>query len=329
MERSEPRMILRPATTRRRNGGFALLVALGLLAIFVALGTAWLRYMALEQMQSRGETGKVVARTAARGGIEAAMAQIGASLKSGDVAPLLGQALEVRLPAYRTIKGQGAGYTADRRAESVVTVTISDECARVNLNHAPTRVLRGLFGEDGRTARLIRQALPREDGSGEGRIWFTSVDELVTRNLVDAETLAAIGEDLLTVYSVGDRENPSQYINVNTASEAVLAAVLGVDAETAAKVVAARPFASVGDLVAAAGKPAATFNVRPNPDTPEALPAALCFESRCFRITSSVEVSVIDSPRILGRASAEAVVCFDEDGQPEIRFWSEVRKHES
>lgn len=319
---------------RKSSQGFVLVLALGLLAIFGLMGAAWVQYMQLEQLESRQEQWQLHANHVAQGGIQAAIGDIQSALNTGGVSTLLGDQ-QYAVPVYKTVRGGGqAPLAADEKAGGHATVKITDECARINVNFASTRVLRALFGS-GDMARLVRKSLPRPDGTVDDETgtqrWLVNLDDLVTRNLIDAGTLASIGERVLTLYTVPDPSNPEAFINVNTASQAVLEAVLAVDSATADAIVANRPFTTVDQLVAAAGKPANTFNVRPDLATPDALPKQLCFSSRCFRIVSEAKVTTPDMnnvPRTRGQARAEAVVYFPADGRPQVRFSSTVRSQE-
>ncbi len=317
---------------RQSSQGFVLVLALGLLAVFGLMGAVWVQYMQLEQLESRQEQWQLHANHVAQGGIQAAIGDIQAALNTGGVSNLD----ECSVPVLKTVRGGGQNpLAADVKAAGHASVTITDECARINVNFASTRVLRALFGSGDR-ARLVRKSLPRTDGAADDETgsqrWLVNLDDLVTRGLIDAGTLASISEDDLTLYTVPDPSNPAAFINVNTASPAVLEAVLAVDAATAGVIVANRPFTTVDQLVAAAGKPANTFNVRPDLATPDALPKQLCFSSRCFRIISKAKVTTPRGedmePRFRGGARAEAVVYFPIDGRPQVRFSSTVRNRE-
>ncbi|MBN2309090.1 MAG: general secretion pathway protein GspK [Candidatus Hydrogenedentes bacterium] len=316
--------------------GFALLTAIILLAVFSLMGSVWLRYMLLENDQTARGLKSLQAQYVANAGANAAIAELARALQSGDVAALLAEPPVVEVPIYSNVVARPNGLEAVEKAPGLARITIEDENARINVNYAPTRVLSALFGVDGATARKIRTSLPRQDADefavgDEPAYWFTSTDELVTRGFVKARDFGPVSGDL-TVHSVmGAEEAAAGYININTASQRVVQAVLGVDAERAKTVMAARPFASVAELSAAAGKPAATFNVRPDPATPDVLPKDLCFESRCFRIISAGSVSregPAGSRQVYARGWVEAVVYFGADGEPEIRFWSETPKRE-
>lgn len=321
----------------RRNAGFALLLALGLLAIFGMLGTAWLEFTRIEFNQTRYEQWDFHARQAARGGVMAAIGEIRAALEAdpGAVENLLGVEKTREFPVFQTVKTDEDTFRAVEKpdgAKGQATYVVTDECARVNVNLAPIRVLRALFGEQGDLARGIRLELPRAESGGptaeiDSRRWLFSVDELVTRSLVDEDTLAAVGEDLLTVYTGTDLSGRDAFVNVNTATAPVLAAVLGVDLSTAEKVAGARPFQSVEELAAAAGKDPATFNIASEAADAGSVPPGVLFTSRCFRIVSESQLNK-PNDKTLGHARVETVVFFNESGEPEIRFWNEARKRE-
>jgi type II secretory pathway component PulK len=318
----------------RDEGGFALLAALGLLIVFVMLGTAWLGYMFNEGEATEHELDNLRATYFARGAAQAAIGEIETALASGTINDLLesGELAPLDFPVYTGVNDDKTGLEADPKIHGTGTVTISDECARVNLNHAPTKVLMKLLGVRGDAARRIRANLPRSD-DGEavalttsGRAWLTSVDDLTSRGLVDAEVFNAAVPEHLTVYSVSDPSNPAAYLNVNTAPKPVLEAVLDLTPEQAENVLNARPFSSVDALAAAAGKSPDTFNVRPAADAPGSLPKELCFESRCFRIncTGAFEKTLGDQKDTVAEARIVAVVLFEPGKEPEIRLWNEA-----
>lgn len=310
--------------------GVALLTALGMLALFAMLGTAFIGYMTIERQKVGYELRIVRANAMAEGGIRAAIGEIQASLRAGQSVP---PELAVQYPVYGWDREAGNALTprGDRVARAHVNIT--DESARVNLNQAPTLVLQAILGVDGNAARKIRAALPREDSGviilpTAERRWLTTVDDLVTRNLIDLAVYDTLDANLLTVYSVLDNGHPGSHINVNSAPAQVLAAALNLTPDAAQKVVEARakaPFQSLGEVSAAAGKPPESFNMPPSAGAPDAMPAGLALQSRCFRIRSvasladrgenGVEANVVSR-------EVEAVVYFPEDAAPVVQFWS-------
>lgn len=313
----------------RRNEGAALITVLGLLVVFMMLGMTWVGFMLIENQKSGWEVENLHTHYAAQGGITAAIETIRTAV-TGDGVLDLTAPIELELPVYRDNSGEEGSLVPSDRRICRVRVQVSDEAARVNINHAPPNVLREILSVDGEKAREIRSNLPRlDDASGdEGgtRRWFTSVDELVARGLLAPDALSDEVAQMLTVYTVPDPANASGYMNVNTASGPVLEALLDITPDMAAQVMNARPFGDVTELSAAAGKDPATFNVRPAPDALNSLPAELSFASRCYRMVSTAElVDTYDAENsaVLRTARIEAVVCIDEQGNAEIMYWNE------
>ena len=142
------------------------------------------------------------------------------------------------------------------------------------------------------------------------------------------EAAAAVPRQFLTVYSVADPAHPSAWLNVNAAPPTVLAAVLSIPLETAQAAAAKRPFKSLEEIGAAAGRDPASFAVKPAPETPTTLPKEFCFESRCFRIISEAMLANLGPNGQEYRKTpsrVEAVVVFGPGEVPCITFWSEAR----
>lgn len=305
----------------RPDAGVALITALALLFLFSLLGGAYVSYMVYEKQQTDLDVMSTRSRLVAEAGVQAAIGSLGAALKANAEWP---HSLDVPIADY----GLAAdGTLAVEGAVGKATVTISDENGRVNLNLAPTRVLAAILKVDHGAARAIQNTMPRQESdaaapnvSGERR-WLASVDELVTRGLLAPEKFAALDKTLLTVYSTGTAEPALGHINVNSAPPEVLAAVLALTPEEAAQVAAKRPFQSMEELVAATGKDPATFNVSAPPETPGALPKELAFTSRCFRVVSESALDKAE-PGQRGGYRIEAVVAFNEAGEPSIRYWN-------
>lgn len=307
---------------RKKNAGVALLTALGALVIFTLLGSAYAGYMALEKQRVDYDLSGIRARAAAEAGVEAAIGAAGRALAAGQSVP---SALEpLRVPLYRPTDDGGVAVDDGRWADA--KVSIADESGRINLNYAPTRVLSAILSIDPNQAREIRTHLPRLESDDPSAItannarWLASVDELETRQLVGPGALEGVNRDYLTVYTGGTDGNAG-WLNVNSAPAPVLAAVLGISLEAAEQVRQAGPYTAPGQLAAAAGKEVSTFNVRPPANDPAGLPRELAFASRCYRIVSHAVLTENDLEKAGSRI--EAVVYFDADGRPEIRYWNE------
>lgn len=305
----------------RSDAGVALITALALLFLFSLLGGAYVSYMVYEKQQTDLDVSATKSRLVAEAGVQAAIGALGAALKSNADWP---KTLEVPMADYVPAAD---GKLAVEGTAGQATVTIADENGRVNLNLAPTRVLAAILKIDHGAARTIQNTMPRQESDaatasppGERR-WLASVDELVTRGLLDPERFAALDKNLLTVYSTGSADPTLGHINVNSAPPEVLAAVLALTPEEAVQVAAKRPFKSMEDLVAATGKDPATFNVSAPAETPGALPKELAFTSRCFRVVSESALAEAKPGQRSGYR-VEAVVAFNDAGEPSIRYWN-------
>ena len=318
---------------RQTVSGVALLTALGLLFIFSMLGVAYVGYSTNTLDRSQYDARLVRSRHVARGGIEAAIGKIQSVLPSGNVADVLSAPFEYESPLYQFDREAPEKFSPATERRWVTKVTVTDESGKVNLNCAPPRVLQAILGVDGDTARKIRSSLPLPEGAAAaaGQSWLTSMDDLVTRGLMSPAAYDAVPKHLVTVYTVADPARPVEFLNVNAAPPRVLAAILDVTFEAAQQAAQKRPFSSLADLSAAAGKDPMTFNIKPASDAPGALPRELSLRSRCFRIESQAELMVRmadgSEESTLG-SRAEAVVVFGEGGAVQITYSSEAPQRE-
>lgn len=308
--------------------GVALLMAIALLLVFSILGTAYLRYMTIEAEKARLDAGNTRARYAAAGGIHAALAQVKTALAERTVGELTQQsAAPLEMAVYEGWKDETGELKVDEGFQTQVTWTVRDECAKLNLNHAPASALRIALGVDGTKAREICAALPRsEEGIAAGpaeRRWLTSVEDLVSRGLLSQQAFQSIDASSLTVYTVPDPTNPAGYINLNSAPPKVLEAALDISPDAAQAMVRARPFASAADVCQAAGKPAALFNFKPDPEMPDAMPRALALESNTFRIYSQAKISRAGGG-VVSHVAIEAVAALTPDGRTVFTYWNET-----
>jgi len=313
---------------RPRQRGAALLTALALLAVCTLLGASWLRYMLSENEQTDLYFRQTRAEHYAVAGIQASIGDLEAFLADNSADKQLTSQFELEFPFYTGVGKESAALQADSERQGHAQVTLIDENAKINLNHATPKVLRRLLNIDGQMARAIRASLPRPDNPSPNARWFTSVDELVTRNLITPEQLSSIDESAITVYTVRDHTAAAGFINVNSAPPLVLEALLDVDAATAARIAEARPFNTIQELAAAAGKEPATFNTRPAAPGTGGISPELSFHSRCFRIISegwvSRKIPGVER-QVLARAHTEAVVLFDDAGKSHVQYWHETK----
>ncbi len=319
--------MIRPSRKHESTRGVALITAIALLAMFTTLGAIWFYEMTTDNANTDFTLAKTRAQLYANAGVYARLADVQAALESAPNAAVQLDERAFRFPVYA--QGVAGGvFQPNTRFRNLTTVTVSDENARVNINHAPPKVLRRLLGVDGGTARAIRASLPLPGAKNTAqKRWLTSIDELVTRGFMTPKQLNAVNPDLITVYTVPDANNPDQFININTAPAPVVQAVLDLTPQQATRVIEARPFFSVAELVKAAGKEASLFNTRPPDAANNGLPPELAFESSCFRIVAESEMRRTVQggvPVTEGRARTEAVIQFDAEGRPHIQYWSEA-----
>lgn len=324
---------LKRRVPRSRRRGAALIIALALMTIFSILGTMYVRHMALQLDEENYAARRAQARQLAVAGIQAAIGDLRQAVAAQ--APPGGLAGEGRIYDFNAYQGVWSGKglqtraREDRRAQAHVTV--ADENARVNINHVPASVLARVLGVDSATARAIAQHLPRPGEQAEPGQWFLHPGGLVEAGLLTEEQFAAVDQSLITARSVGDRQQPRKFINVNSAPAPVMAAILDLPEEQAAEVVGQRPFASLEVLAEAAGKAPGTFNIRPEPGATE-LPGPLALYSRCFRIRSEGAYSMLVTPDAPGAeareyrrvtAHLEAIVEFSPGGETcDILYWN-------
>lgn len=315
----------------RDSRGVALIMSLGMLVLFAALGIAYVGAMKQAHDNAAFSLNQQRMRNAARSGVEAALAKLEKSIQADETITLdLLDTISTQLPLPVYVEAKKELVVSDTKS-LVCTVQVADESARVNLNHAPRGVLHAILNfsaEEREKSRKIVSRLPRPDEIAQGvapdgeRRWLLSPDDLVSRDLVDrADWANRIDATLLTVHTVLDHADPEAYINLNSASAPVLAAVLDVPLEIAEAATQGRPFASIDAVAAAVGKGPSAFGITAPMETPAAMPRELALTSRCFRITSEVSMETSSGPELTDRV--EAVVIFDADNRPVVRYWNE------
>lgn len=319
----------------RDERGAALILALSMLAIFGFMGVAYVKYMSLNLVESDLDLRKARARQLAVAGIQIAASGLRQEVLNADDHQVpRGVPAVFDLSTYNSVSHGDQGIVAEpmnviRVARTSVTVT--DEGARVNLNHAPASALQKLLAVDGDTARNIAASV-RGGGPGTEASWFLSTDELFSRGLLTKAQYDLIIPDSFSTASVVDHSNPASHFNVNGAEPAALAAMLNLTVEQAQQVKAKGPFASkdaLGQAVAAVtGAPADAVVADP----------ALGLKARCFRVVSEgFYAKALDSERYEAAASreekdqlltnrttsvVEAVLQFNDDGTYQVIYWN-------
>jgi len=311
---------------RQDDRGVALLTALALLFLFSLLGAAYVGYMTNEVERTDFAIRGVRARNMARGGVHTAIGAIRQAIDENRLPDLLASPFDVELPVYKSQPDAPLGFGVRGNQRAVTRVAVYDESGKVNINHAPPRVLQAVLGVDGDTARRIRSSLPSAGASG-GQ-WFGGLEGLVHRGFLSRDAFDALDNDLVTVYTVFDHARPAASLNVNAAREAVLGAIMDLSPEARAAIGEQRPiFKAPAELAAVAGKQTSTFNFKPKPGSaPNALAEELCFDSRCFRIVSTATVSNVgpnDTEYRKTQARVEAVVVLAPGGV-QVTYWSEA-----
>lgn len=317
-----------PRSASHRERGSALVFAIGMLAVFFALGVAYVNSSILTLSGSDYDVRMARAKEIAAAGIQAAVGDLRQGVLNGRVNDALGAAT-YNFPTYGAIN-EGDVPTLrlleNRKAEA--QVTLADESGKVNLNHAPASVLQAVLGVDGAAARAIRGSLPSA-GNPDGQ-WLALPEDLVTRKLLAADKFAQVNPDLVTTFTVRDHEHPDQHVNVNKAAAEVWAALFNVPLDTAQKAYVKRPFTTMDGLLEALGKLPADSpdpNAAPaDPPVPAPVTSMVCFESRSFRIVSegTYANTTAGQDHLRARARVEAVVTFDEKGNYTFVYWSEA-----
>jgi DNA uptake protein ComE-like DNA-binding protein len=306
-----------------RRAGVALLTALALLMLFSILGTAYIRYMTIENERTDYELRAVRAEQAASGGVYGAIGEVQAALAAGK-SPA--GTYDFDIPVYGASRQAEKGYmTFEESRRCAARVTVSDESGKINLNHAPASLLQQVLGIDEAAAARIVESRPRADGAefdpgliaGGMPVWLFSVDDMIARGLLDVDTARKTDWNQVTFYTVRDHAKAAGYLNVNAAPESVLRLVLGVDEKTAKTVAQARPFSDLAGVSAAAGKDPSGF----------ALPAeALTFAPRCFRFESEGRYANL-GPELqeyrVSRRCVRAVAMLDGKERPVLTWWRE------
>ncbi len=324
---------LRPSAHGQR--GTALLFAIVLLAVFSALGMAYVRYMELELDKSNLELREKRARQLSTAGVEIAAASLQQFVLNPEKRPIgFDEPYHIELPTYRGVTtGEEAIVAEEMGAPRLagVNVTIVDESGKVNVNHAPASILQRVMGISGDAARTIAASVPRA-GSAEGASWLLELDELSSRGLLkDTEFDPATASDLLTTYSVLDNDSPAGFLNINVAEPAVFEAVLDLSPEQASQVKAKGPFLTAAALAQAIAE------VRTVPGEAVTVDSSVGFQSRCFRIICEGRyarfvdeanyrtANAVEKRKYLMNVSVnrvEAVLLFAPDGSYEVIQWN-------
>lgn len=309
--------------THNAQRGAALIFALMMLSIFAVLGTAYLRYMSIAAESAGIVVNEARARQLAEAGIYAAIGDLARAREAEQLAQVMGTK-QLSLPTYEgTWDGEAVRLLSRDDRSATAAYTVTDENAKININFAPPSVLQTALEVDGATAREIGAAIREEK--------LLHPADLLARGLVDQESYAAIDFDSLTTYTVLEGEPAVDYINLNSVSPKVLAAITDVPTEKAerADMLSLRPFDSLDAVEAAVEKDASTFNIRPDAATPDTMPEALALRSRCFHVRSEGAIARLGrdgAPYQRTLAEIDAVILFDSEGNGyKIVHWGAQR----
>lgn len=144
---------------RKNPPGVALVTALALLVVFMVLGWAWYKYMMLDQRGTTLEAQRTEARMFARAGLQAAAGTIEQALAAKSVDKLLQGETRLQFPIYKGLDEAVGTLVPNENYRGEATVTVADECSKVNLNHAPVAVLMQILGVNSAKARQIPEHL--------------------------------------------------------------------------------------------------------------------------------------------------------------------------
>lgn len=307
--------------------GVALLTALGILVMVSALGTTYVQYALLDDDAAKISANQNQVNTIAERAVLRAIEET-APLAGNE--PLPASITYDNLPLYEVTGGDHLSIAVREDERGVATVTISDEAGRLDINHAPVRLLSSVLGVTPDVARNIRASVPRPgEKPSPDRNWFVHPDELVTRGFLSPEEYAALPANLLTTHAIPGQDEPTGFINVNTASAPILAAVVGLDAAQADALVAKRPFADFDAFVAATGKQAAEFTIPPDADSQTGVPDVLALNSRLYRFVCNAELQQERAGKTYkGFDTVEVVAYFNPDGTHTILSWRSVAPRE-
>lgn len=313
------------------NRGAALLLALSVLALFMFLGTVYIRFVTLEVEINEVMERQHRARMAAETGFRIAVGEILQARSKGE-SVRLDQPRIYALPVYTGMQStrEGVEATLEPRRRATVTVTIEDENARLNLNHTPPRVLQRVLGIDHALAQAIYQGLP---GNGDAGAWYLQPDDLVTRGIIPEEVYESLDWTRVSTINVPNPTRPEAHLNLNTAPEDILGAVLDLTDAEASALARRRPFDGAADFLAAVNKPTVAFAYPSDTASdPLALPSAFTLESRCYRIQTEANYSVVDpdnpgNPLQRFTRGVEAVIQLDDADEKGYRvlFWKAHR----
>lgn len=269
-----------------KNRGVALIISIGILAVLVIFATSFALNMSLEQKAAYNYLASVKAKYLAEAGINMAIAELKA---------------HARTTATDTINEQWAqtpAYTGNLFTDSSYNVTVVDEQRKVNINNANALLLDNL---PGLSATDVANIINYRTTSS-----FKTIDEIKLVSGIGQDTYNNI-KDYITVDSYVDTHFDKSPVNVNTATLAVIKAVLAglrdgantispTEADTLANHLIGddtnkRPFSSWQEFnnsinnavsdghITAAKARIIKNNCNPNRNKPSAFTAEFCFDS--------------------------------------------------
>ena len=273
--------------------GVAILTALGVLVLLGLLSSVFLAHMRLEAAYTKRDAQELKAYYLAAAGVEDAIARLKADPPMVD--------------AYSDEWWPGAAPGITPLGDGGYTLTVTDESARVNVLTASAQVLSAILGGDNEAVAAITG-----DYRSSNRLF--SIDDLSGAGF-SADALSRV---MALGTTLGDGK-----ININTASVDVVAALTGMDAETAQLVIEFRRgpdgvegseddfvFASSADLAKVPG----LTSLRTNPVVP-----LLKMSSDIFRVESVGSVHI--GRRVISNRKITAVLHRDSNRNISILSW--------
>lgn len=307
-----------------RNAGVALMIAISVLGVFALLGMYYVRDNETELRRAVILIDELKANNYAKAGLNTALAELNKARQTNSVPELLSKCpLQYEYPYYKQVWNVNDNLPLEPSDTVKVNVLIHiyDESGKVNINCSPASVLQKILKIDGASARQIVSNLNAQTNVSDKGRWIYLVDELFSRGWLNKNQVDVNSFQYLSSWNAGDPERPQSYLNINIAPVEVLMAWFNINLEEAQKIVSAKPFHTVNDVITVLGKYPNTFNFKVE-DATAGFPFPFTDTSSSFRIVVTAELSRVVSGKKYNKvySSHETGVVFIED-VPKI-VWS-------